>query len=278
MTEHTVPTVSLLHGAQMPVLGLGTSPMDDDDTARAVEHALRLGYRLVDTAENYGNEVGVGRGIRAAGVSRDDVFLTTKFNRKWHSLAGPRQALEASLERLGLDYVDLLLIHWPNPDQGTYVDAWRGVADLLDAGVVRAIGTSNFKASHLQRLLDETGVVPDVNQIQLSPHITRTDRRDFHAAHGIVTESWSPLGNGGDLLAEPTVQSLAEAHDRTPAQVVLRWHLQHGLVPIPKSGSPDRLAQNLAVFDFQLAAGEMAVLDALDRGEDGAQDSDVFGH
>jgi 2,5-diketo-D-gluconate reductase A len=278
MTEHTVPTVSLLHGAQMPVLGLGTSPMDDDDTARAVEHALRLGYRLVDTAENYGNEVGVGRGIRAAGVSRDDVFLTTKFNRKWHSLAGPRQALEASLERLGLDYVDLLLIHWPNPDQGTYVDAWRGVADLLDAGVVRAIGTSNFKASHLQRLLDEAGVVPDVNQIQLSPHITRTDRRDFHAAHGIVTESWSPLGNGGDLLAEPTVQSLAQAHDRTPAQVVLRWHLQHGLVPIPKSGSPDRLAQNLAVFDFQLAAGEMAVLDALDRGEDGAQDSDVFGH
>ena len=278
MTEHTLPTVSLVHGAQMPVLGLGTSPMNDDDTARAVEHALRLGYRLVDTAENYGNEVGVGRGIRAAGVSRDDVFLTTKFNRKWHSLAGPRQALEASLERLGLDYVDLLLIHWPNPDQGTYVDAWRGVADLLDAGVVRAIGTSNFKASHLQRLLEETGVVPDVNQIQLSPHITRTDRRDFHAAHGIVTESWSPLGNGGDLLAEPTVQSLAQAHDRTPAQVVLRWHLQHGLVPIPKSGSPDRLAQNLAVFDFELAADEMALLDALDRGEDGAQDSDVFGH
>jgi 2,5-diketo-D-gluconate reductase A len=278
MTEHTVPTVSLLHGAQMPALGLGTSPMNDDDTARAVEHALGLGYRLVDTAENYGNEVGVGRGIRAAGVSRDDVFLTTKFNRKWHSVDGPRQALEASLERLALDYVDLLLIHWPNPDQGTYVDAWRGVADLLDAGVVRAIGTSNFKASHLQRLLDETGVVPDVNQIQLSPHITRTDRRDFHAAHGIVTESWSPLGNGGDLLAEPTVQSLAQAHDRTPAQVVLRWHLQHALVPIPKSGSPDRLAQNLAVFDFELAAGEMAQLDALDRGEDGAQDSDVFGH
>jgi 2,5-diketo-D-gluconate reductase A len=278
MTEHTVPTVSLLHGAQMPALGLGTSPMNDDDTARAVEHALGLGYRLVDTAENYGNEVGVGRGIRAAGVSRDDVFLTTKFNRKWHSVDGPRQALEASLNRLALDYVDLLLIHWPNPDQGTYVDAWRGVADLLDAGVVRAIGTSNFKASHLQRLLDETGVVPDVNQIQLSPHITRTDRRDFHAAHGIVTESWSPLGNGGDLLAEPTVQSLAQAHDRTPAQVVLRWHLQHGLVPIPKSGSPDRLAQNLAVFDFELAAGEMAQLDALDRGEDGAQDSDVFGH
>jgi 2,5-diketo-D-gluconate reductase A len=278
MTEHTVPTVSLLHGAQMPALGLGTSPMNDDDTARAVEHALGLGYRLVDTAENYGNEVGVGRGIRAAGVSRDDVFLTTKFNRKWHSVDGPRQALEASLERLALDYVDLLLIHWPNPDQGTYVDAWRGVADLLDAGVVRAIGTSNFKASHLQRLLDETGVVPDVNQIQLSPHITRTDRRDFHAAHGIVTESWSPLGNGGDLLAEPTVQSLAQAHDRTPAQVVLRWHLQHDLVPIPKSGSPDRLAQNLAVFDFELAAGEMAQLDALDRGEDGAQDSDVFGH
>ena len=278
MTTHTVPTVPLLHGARMPVLGLGTAPMNDDNTARAVEHALGLGYRLVDTAENYGNEVGVGRGLRAAGVTRDDVFLTTKFNRRWHRVDGPRRALEASLERLGVDYVDLLLIHWPNPDQGTYVDAWTGVAQLLDAGRVRAIGTSNFKPSHLQRLLDETGVVPDVNQIQLSPHIARTDRRDFHTAHGIVTESWSPLGNGDDLLDEPAVASLAQAHDRTPAQVVLRWHLQHEVVPIPKSGNPDRLAQNLSVFDFELAAEEMALLDALDRGENGALDSDVFGH
>ena len=172
MTDTSLPTVRLAHGAQMPVLGLGTSPMDDDETAGAVEHALGLGYRLVDTAENYRNEVGVGRGLRASGVPREDVFLTTKFNREWHSVDGPRRALDASLERLGTDEVDLLLVHWPNPDQDRYVDAWRGLVALLEEERVRAIGTSNFKPEHLQRLLDETGVTPDVNQVQLSPRTT----------------------------------------------------------------------------------------------------------
>jgi len=278
MTDTSVPTVRLAHGAQMPVLGLGTSPMDDDETAGAVEHALGLGYRLVDTAENYRNEVGGGRGLRASGVPRENVFLTTKFNREWHSVDGPRRALDASLERLGTDEVDLLLVHWPNPDQDRYVDAWRGLVALLEEERVRAIGTSNFKPEHLQRLLDETGVTPDVNQVQLSPRTTRDATRDYDAEHGIVTESWSPLGAGSDLLDDPVLTDVAARHGRTPAQVVLRWHLQLGLVVIPKSARPERLAENLAVLDFELSADETDVISALDRGESEATDSDSFGH
>jgi len=278
MADTSVPTLRLAHGADMPVLGLGTSPMDDAETAGAVEHALGLGYRLVDTAENYGNEVGVGRGIRAAGVPREDVFLTSKFNREWHSVDGARQAFEASAERLGTDHVDLLLIHWPNPDQDRYVDAWRGLVALLEEKRVRAVGTSNFKPAHLQRLLDETGVTPDVNQVQLSPHLTRDATREYDAEHGIVTESWSPLGQGSDLLDDPVLTDVADRHGRTVAQVVLRWHLQLGLVAIPKSAHPGRLAENLAVLDFELSGDEMDVICALDRGESEAVDSDSFGH
>jgi 2,5-diketo-D-gluconate reductase A len=272
------PTLKLEHGAEIPQLGIGTWPMNDRETERALEAAFELGYRLVDTAENYRNEVGVGRAIAASGLPRDEVFVTTKFNKRWHSVDGARQAFEASAERLGLDAIDLLLIHWPNPAQDRYVDAWRGLATLLDEGRVRAIGTSNFKPSHLQRLLDETGVIPDVNQIQLSPRVARTSVRDFDAEHGIVTESWSPLGKGGDLLRTDAVVQIAQAHERTPGQIVLRWHVQHGLVAIPKSSRPDRMAENFAVFDFELTADEMSALDELDRGERSATDSDSFGH
>ncbi len=278
MPDAPVPTVRLAHGADMPLLGLGTSPMDDDETADAVEHALGLGYRLIDTAENYGNEVGVGRGLRAAGVPREDVFLTSKFNREWHSVDGARRAFEASAERLGTDYVDLLLIHWPNPAQDRYVDAWRGLVALFEDDRVRAIGTSNFKPAHLQRLLDETGVTPDVNQVQLSPRVSRSATREYDAEHGIVTESYSPIGQGSDLLDDPVLSDVAARHDRTVAQVVLRWHLQLGLVPIPKSADPGRLAENLAVLDFELSGDEMDVIGALDRGESEAVDSDSFGH
>jgi 2,5-diketo-D-gluconate reductase A len=270
------PTVTLSNGAQMPRLGLGTSPMNDADAERAVVQALELGYRLIDTAENYRNEVGVGRALKS--IPREEVFVTSKFNKRWHSVEGARTAFEASAEKLGVDYLDLLLIHWPNPDQDQYVEAWRGLIALREAGLVRAIGTSNFKPSHLRRLIDETGVAPEVNQIQLSPLWTKQENRDFHAEHGIVTEAWSPIGKGGDLLNHPTIVEAARAHDRTPAQIVLRWEVQLNVVPIPKSSDRTRLQQNLAVFDFELTDDELASLSALDGSGSTPADSDRFGH
>ena len=271
-----VPTVTLSHGAVMPRVGLGTSPMNDADAERAVSVALELGYRLVDTAENYRNEVGVGRALR--GVPRDEVFVTSKFNKRWHSVEGPRVAFEASAEKLGVEYLDLLLIHWPNPQQDRYVDAWRGLIALREAGLVRAIGTSNFKPAHLQRLIDETGEAPEVNQVQLSPVWAKAAEREFHAAHGIVTEAWSPLGKGTELLSHPTVQDIAKTHGRSPGQVVLRWETQQDVVPIPKSTDRGRLEDNLAVFDFDLTDAELAALSALDGTAKPAADSDRAGH
>jgi 2,5-diketo-D-gluconate reductase A len=276
MKNTLAPTITLSNGTAMPRLGLGTSPMNDADAERAVVQALEVGYRLIDTAENYRNEVGVGRALR--GVPRDEVFVTSKFNKRWHSVDGARAAFEASVEKLGLEYLDLLLIHWPNPEQNRYVDAWRGLIALREAGLVKAIGTSNFKPAHLQRLIDETGVAPEVNQIQLSPLWAKQDNRDFHAEHGIVTEAWSPLGNGRGLLDHPAVISIAQAHGKTPAQVVLRWEIQLDAVPIPKSSNPTRLAQNLAVFDFVLTDNEVATLTALDGTGPAPADSDRFGH
>ena len=272
------PTVPLAHGASLPRLGVGTSPMRDDDAERAVVRAIEVGYRLIDTAENYRNEVGVGRAIKAAGVPREELFITSKFNKQWHSVDGVRTAFEASTAKLGVEYLDLLLIHWPNPGQDRYVDAWRGLIALLEGGLVRAIGTSNFKPAHLQRLLDETGVVPDVNQVQLSPYWTREDIRAFDTEHGIITEAWSPLGKGTDLLNHPSVVEIAEAHDKTPGQVVLRWHIELGVVPIPKSSDPVRLEQNLAVFDFSLTEDQVATLSALNGSATRPADSDTTGH
>lgn len=273
-----VPAVTLANGVAMPALGLGTSPMDDRQTETMVAAAIRAGYRLIDTAENYGNERGVGRGIRTSGVDRDEVFVTTKFNERWHGEQEAQQAFANGAERLGLDRIDLLLIHWPVPAKDRYVDAWRGMIRLLEDGRVRAIGVSNFKPSHLDRLLDETGVAPHVNQVQLDPRIPRAEERSYHAAHGIVTESWSPIGKGGDLLAEPAIAETARRHAKTPAQVVLRWHVQQGLVPIPKTSKPERLTENLDVFDFELTSEDMDELGALDRRGEGAVDSDRFGH
>ena len=276
MTE--VPAVALANGVAMPALGLGTSPMGDDETEVTVAAAIGVGYRLIDTAENYGNERGVGRGIRASGIGRDEVFVTTKFNERWHGVEEAQQAFANSAERLGLDRIDLLLIHWPNPKKDRYVDAWRGLVQLLEDRKVRAIGVSNFKPVHIERLLEETGVAPHVNQVQLDPRIPRADQRSYHAAHGIVTESWSPIGAGGDLLADATIGDVGRAHGKTPAQVVLRWHVQLGLVPIPKTSKPERLAENIDVFDFELSPDEMDRIAALDRHGAGAVDSDRFGH
>jgi 2,5-diketo-D-gluconate reductase A len=262
----------------MPRLGLGTWPMGDREAERVVAEAIGLGYRLIDTAHAYGNESGVGRGMRASGVPRDELFVTSKLDARWHGRSEARDAFEMSAERLGVDRIDLFLIHWPNPWLDRYVDAFQGLVDLMEARRVRAVGLSNFKPEHTQRVIDGTGVVPDVNQIELNPRVAREGVRAFHAERGIVTESWSPLGKGGDLLADPAITAIAGRRGRTPAQVVLRWHIELGLAPIPKSSNPERLAQNLAVFDFSLTPEEVAAISALDRGESAAQDSDRYGH
>lgn len=279
MTDAIAPTLTLPHGAQMPRLGLGTWPLRGDDAEKAVAAAIDNGYRLIDTAENYENEEAVGRGIRASGVDRDEIFITTKFNKKWHGRGLVLDAFEASAERLGVDRIDLLLIHWPNPAEDAYVDAWRGMLGLIESGRVRAIGTSNFKPAHLQRIIDATGVIPDVNQIQLSPELIRFDARQYHFEHGIVTESWSPLGGqGAHVLDSPVIARIAEEHGRTPGQIVLRWHFELGLVSVPKSASVERMRENIAIFDFELTPQEVADISALDTGEENAADSDSFGH
>lgn len=271
------PTTRLSNGVDMPQLGLGTWPMQDAEASAAVRTALQQGYRLLDTAENYGNETGVGEGLRASGLPRDQVFITSKFNRQWHSKDGVRQACEASLKRLGTDYLDLYLVHWPNPAQDRYVEAFEGLVRLLDAGLVRAIGSSNFKTTHLQRLLD-AGLVPHHNQIQLDPYHRRDDIVALHQAHAISTGSWSPLGRGRGMLNDPVIQSIAQAHGRAPSQVVLRWHVQSGYIAIPKSADAARQASNLDVFGFTLTADEMASLNRLDRPDPGMLDADSFGH
>ena len=273
-----VPTVTLANGVAMPALGFGTWPMDDLEAETAVAAALHAGYRLIDTAENYENESGVGRGIRSSGIDRDEVFVTTKFNKRWHGEAEVREAFANSAKRLDIERIDLLLIHWPNPQQDRYVDAWRGLITLLDERKVRSIGVANFKPAHLDRLLDETGVSPHVNQIHLDPTHSRPDERSYDAEHGIVTESWSPIGGGDDLLAEPTIVELARRHSRTPAQVVLRWHVQLGLVPIPKTSRPSRMAENIDVFDFVLAEEDMRAIEELEGSGDDVVDSDRYGH
>ena len=273
------PTRKLIHAAEIPMLGLGTSPVTGEAVVRQVANAVAAGYRLIDTAENYGNEEGVGEGLRASGVDRSEIFLTSKFNRRWHSIDGVRQALEASLTRLGTDYLDLFLVHWPNPDQDRYVDAVRGLEALREEGLLHAIGVSNFKPAHLQRVVDETGIIPDVNQVQLSPYTTRPDVRAIDDTYGIATESWSPIGASSDeLRSEAVIARVAERHDKTATQVILRWHVQMGLVAIPKSTDPAHLAENIAVFDFELDDEDMAAISGLDRGDDGVTDSDTFGH
>jgi len=279
VTTALAPTLTLLHGATIPVLGLGTWPLRGADAAAAVRTAIEAGYRLVDTAENYRNEDGVGQGIRDSGIDRSEIFITTKFNREWHSVDGVRRAYDASLERLGVDDIDLLMVHWPNPDQGRFSDAIRGLKALLDDGSIKAIGVSNFKPAHLRQVIEETGVSPDVNQIQLSPYSTRDTSRAFDTEHGIVTESWSPIGGSGDnLRSDPLLVGIGEKYGKSATQIVLRWHVQLGLVAVPKSANPGRIAENIAVFDVELTADEMAAISALDQGEDHVADSDAFGH
>jgi 2,5-diketo-D-gluconate reductase A len=260
-----IPTVTLSGGVEIPQLGFGVFLVPPGETEASVSTALETGYRHVDTARIYENEGEVGTAIARSGIARDDLFIATKL---WNSDQGRDAALkafDASLERLGLDHVDLYLIHWPAPGADRYVDSWRALQEIHASGRARAVGVSNFGVPHLQRLLDETGVTPAINQIELHPNLPQAELRAFHAEHGIATEAWSPLARGG-LLEDPVVAKLAAKHGRTPAQVILRWHLQLGNVVIPKSVTPSRIAENFDVFGFELDAEDLAVIDTLDNG------------
>ncbi|MEZ7006010.1 aldo/keto reductase [Streptomyces sp. AD55] len=261
-----VPPITLNNGVEMPQLGFGVWQVPDDEAERAVATALQAGYRSIDTAAVYGNEEGTGRAVAASGIAREDLFVTTKL---WNSDQGydaTLRAFDSSLEKLGLDYVDLYLIHWPVPALGRHVDTYKAFEKLHADGRVRAIGVSNFLPEHLERLTGETSVVPAVNQIELHPQLQQSAARAFHEERGIVTEAWSPLGSGKGLLEVPAIVAIARKHGRTPAQVVLRWHLQVGNVVIPKSVTPSRIAENIAVFDFELDAEDLAAVSALDEG------------
>jgi diketogulonate reductase-like aldo/keto reductase len=271
-----VPTTPLNTGAHLPVLGFGVFQIPPDDTAAAVAAALDNGYRLIDTAAGYGNERGVGEAVRRSGIPRDDIFVTTKLANADHGYDNAMRALETSLGELGFDAVDLYLVHWPLPAHDLYVETWRALEKIAADGRARAIGVSNFTPEHLQRLLDETEVVPAVNQVELHPYLQQSELRAFHARHGILTEAWSPLGQGKSLLDDRAVVAVADRLQRTPAQVVLRWHLQLGNVVIPKSVTPTRIAANIDVFDFHLADDDMATLGSLESGERMGPDPDTF--
>lgn len=263
----TVPSVTLNNGVLIPQLGLGTARVGDERIRRIVREALRIGYRSIDTAARYGNEAGVGQGIADAGLRREEVFVTTKLRGADHGYESAKRALDESLGRLGLDHVDLYLIHWPLPRVDRYVDSWRAMEELLAEGKTRAIGVSNFLPEHLDRLADRTATVPAVNQIELHPRLPQHAQQAFHAERGVVTESWSPLANAGELLDDPVLAAISAAHHRSVVQVVLRWHLQQGLVTIPKASHPDRLRANLDVFDFTLTDEEMARIAAMETGK-----------
>lgn len=262
-----VPALTLNNGVEMPQLGFGVWQVPDDEAAKAVATAIESGYRSIDTAAVYRNEGGTGRAIAASGVARDELFVTTKL---WNSEQGydsTLRAFDASLDKLGLDYVDLYLIHWPVPAKDAYVDTYRAFEKIYADGRARAIGVSNFLPEHLERLLGESSVVPALNQIELHPQLQQAESRALHAKHGIVTEAWSPLGSGKGLLEVPTVVAVAHKHGRTPAQAVLRWHLQTGHVVIPKSVTPSRIAENIDVFGFELDEDDLAAFAALDEGK-----------
>jgi len=269
-----VPRLDLLHGHSIPRIGLGTWPLLEDECEAAVRYALQAGYRLLDTAFQYRNEEAVGRGIRTSGVPREELFITSKFNKESHSVDGVQRAYDESLQRMGLDYLDMFMCHWPVPALGRYVEAWKGLAKLLEEGRVKAVGVSNFKPGHLARIIEATGVVPDVNQIQLSADLARLRPRSVHQDLGIVTEAWSPIGRASGLRENPTVVEIAERLGKSAAQVLLRWHVQQDLVPVPQAANPVWLKENIAVFDFELTAADMAALAGLDRGEAAARDSD----
>lgn len=264
---HAIPLLDLNDGHKAPQLGFGVFQIPNDETARAVDTALKSGYRSLDTAAIYKNEEGVRQGIERAGVARSDIFLTTKL---WNSEQGfdsTLRAFDVSVKKLGVDYLDMYLIHWPVPKHDRYVDTWKAFIRLREEGRIRSIGVSNFQPGHLERIIRETGVTPVVNQIELHPDFAQNDVVAANRKHKVITEAWSPLGQGGDLLKNDTLVALAKKHDKSPAQVVLRWHVQLGHMVIPKSATPERIRSNIDVFGFQLSEEDMAAIAKLDAGK-----------
>ena len=275
MAELTIPSLTLHDGVEIPQLGFGVFQVPPEDTQEVVEQALDVGYRHIDTAGAYRNEAGVGAAVAAPGLAREDFFVTTKL---WNSQQGfdtTLAAFEASLGRLGFEYVDLYLIHWPVPSEDRFVETWRAFERIHEQGRARTIGVSNFRVEDLERLEAETDKRPTVNQIELHPRLQQAELRAWHGDHGIVTEAWSPLAQG-ELLDDETIAAIAERHGKTPAQAILRWHLQLGNVVFPKSVTPERIRENIELFDFELSDAEMAEFERLDRGERIGPDPGTF--
>jgi 2,5-diketo-D-gluconate reductase A len=275
-TSTTVPTVPLSDGERIPQLGFGVFQVPPQETADVTTRALLAGYRHIDTAAAYQNEAGVGQAIHAAGLQRDDVYITTKVFNDDHGFDQAKRALHASLQRLEMEHVDLYLIHWPVPSQDKYVETWKALIELKEEGLTRSIGVSNFQPAHLERIIAETGVTPVVNQVELHPYFQQAGLRREHAERGIVTEAWSPLAQG-QVLGDPVIAAIAEEHGKTPAQVVIRWHLQLGNVVIPKSVTPQRIEQNADILGFELSERQLGQIAELDRGRRTGPDPDVFG-
>ncbi|MGW1163639.1 aldo/keto reductase [Streptomyces sp. NPDC002513] len=271
----SVPTVTLNNGVEIPQLGFGVFQVPDAETAAAVTAALEAGYRSVDTAAIYGNESGVGKVLAGSGIARDELFITTKLWNADQGYDATLKAFDASLEKLGLDYVDLYLIHWPTPARDLYRESWKAIEKLAADGRIRAAGVSNFQPAHLRRLLEGADLVPVVNQIELHPGLQQNELRALHADLNIATEAWSPLAQGA-VLGDEAITTIAAQHGKSPAQVVLRWHLQLGNIVIPKSVTPARIRENLDVFDFALSDDEMAAIAALDRGLRTGPDPDTL--